>query len=553
MLTMNQFLIVYKDKKKKRRKVKKMTKTKHYPAISLYDTLGKDAVSYILNHIEAKCVFVGDEKKLEDILSILDELRFLEVIVTFEGSGWKIVLSLYRILCTVDTVSVKSGRGFEYSNEKNLRSPAKDIATINYTSGTTGNPKGAVLSHENVTTLALGIITWFLPLPVNSDDRWFSYLPMAHVFERSVRCILFTIGGQFWFSSGNLVKLLDELAIVQPTVFGTVPRVTNRLYDRIKAAMAESPLKSWLISSAQVAKRNLLDRGIVTRSTWWDYFVLSKLQKLVGGKVHTWVSGAAPLVIDPKVRAFVREVFGCHVIESYGTTENVGCGCATTFVNFTKDDGSVGPPQPWNDVKLASVPDMDYFAEDMCGEICFRGANNMIGYFKEPEMTKEAIDSDGWLHTGDIGRWDELGNLHIFDRKKNIYKLAQGEYISPEKIEGVLAKHPLVEQIFVWGSSYHHFNIAVLVFSKEFLQKKFSTKTSVESLIQNEEVLAWVHDEMEQYGRSEGLKGFEIPKRIILEKIQFTVDNKLLTPTQKAKRPAIYKKYKTQIDDLYCQ
>jgi len=246
---------------------------------------------------------------------------------------------------------------------------------------------------------------------------------MAHVFERSVRCIIFTIGGQFWFSSGNLLKLLDELAIVQPTVFGTVPRVTNRLYDRIKAAMAESPYKSWLISSAQIAKRNLLDRGIVTRSTWWDYFVLSKLQNLVGGKVHTWVSGAAPL--DPKVRAFVREIFGCHVIESYGTTENVGCGCATTFVNFTKDDGSVGPPQPWNDVKLASVPDMDYFAEDMCGEICFRGANNMIGYFKEPELTKEAIDSDGWLHTGDIGRWDEFGNLHIFDRKKNIYKLAQ--------------------------------------------------------------------------------------------------------------------------------
>jgi long-chain acyl-CoA synthetase len=191
-----------------------------------------------------------------------------------------------------------------------------DMATINYTSGTTGNPKGVVLTHKNICTVANGISIFSLPAPWNTNDVWYSYLPMAHIFERAVHCVLMSVGGQWWFSSGDIKKLLDELKVVRPTIFGSVPRVMNRLYDKIQATMAESKLKGWLLRSATASKRGRLDNGEVTKDTLWDKFLLKKVQALLGGRIHTWVSGAAPL--NPKVRGFIREIFSCYVIEAYG-------------------------------------------------------------------------------------------------------------------------------------------------------------------------------------------------------------------------------------------
>ena len=191
-----------------------------------------------------------------------------------------------------------------------------DMATINYTSGTTGNPKGVVLSHKNICTVANGILIFSAPEPWGNTDIWFSYLPMAHIFERAVHCVLMSVGAQWWFSSGDIKKLLPELAVVRPTIFGSVPRVMNKIFDKIKATMAESKIKGFLLGAATSSKRERLNKGQVIKDTLWDCLVLKKVQNLLGGRIRTWVSGAAPL--NPKVRGFIREIFSCYVIEAYG-------------------------------------------------------------------------------------------------------------------------------------------------------------------------------------------------------------------------------------------
>ncbi|CAG5113191.1 Oidioi.mRNA.OKI2018_I69.chr2.g7319.t2.cds [Oikopleura dioica] len=508
--------------------------------VSLYDTLGEEAVKFILEQTEAPICFIQDQKKLDLILKVKPE--HLKTIV---------MLREYKTDNTdVNIVSFSDFVGTGDSDDsKNVLPTSSDMATINYTSGTTGNPKGVVLTHKNICTVANGITIFSVPEPWNTNDVWYSYLPMAHIFERAVHCVLMSVGGQWWFSSGDIKKLLDELAVVRPTIFGSVPRVMNRLYDKIQATMAESKLKGWLLGAATASKRGRLDKGQVTKDTLWDKLVLKKVQNLLGGRIHTWVSGAAPL--NPKVRGFIREIFSCYVIEAYGQTENVGCGTGTSFVNYQKEDGCVGPPQPWNEIKLADVPDMEYFGKDGKGEICFRGDNVMQGYYNDPEKTAETIDEDGWLHTGDIGQWMENGTIKIIDRKKHIYKTALGEYIAPEKIEGVYGKHPHIAQMFLWGSSLQATNVAIIVPDEEKFMKEYGKCRTFQEACADPDTAANFLSAINKFAREDGVKGYEVPKAIYLEHELFSIENELLTPTQKAKRPAIQKKYMSIMEKLY--
>ena len=233
---------------------------------------------------------------------------------------------------------------------------------------------------------------------------------------------------------GDMTQVLAELAIVRPTIFGAVPRTLNKLFDKISLKL-NTPVIGSLIRCCMRKKRGYLDRGIVTKTSFWDRLVvLPKIRKVLGGRVHTIVCGAAPL--NPEIRGFVRELFGCYFVEGYGQTENCAAAVGTIFANYCEEDGCIGVPAPWTGVKLVDVPEMKYFAKEGKGEICFRGGNLMKGYYKNPTKTAETIDEEGWLHSGDIGMWSENGQLKIIDRKKNIFKLAQGEYVAPERLEG---------------------------------------------------------------------------------------------------------------------
>jgi len=272
------------------------------------------------------------------------------------------------------------------------------------------------------------------------------------------------------------------------------------------------------------------------------------------------ISGAAPL--PGHVHEFLTAAMGAVVMEGYGMTEN----CANTSLCLAGDmrKGHVGPPMPTSEVKLVDVPEMNYTSEsNNSGEICFRGLVNTIGYYKNEEETNKLLDSDKWLHSGDIGRWNPDGTLSIIDRKKNIFKLSQGEYVAAEKIENFLTKSKYISQLWCYGNSF--LPMLVCVVTPDFTELEPTAKAKgwaagdKLALCASAEAKKFIMEEIEKEAKAAKLKTFEIPKAVFLEgNINelfqgFSVDNDCLTPTFKLKRPQLLKKYQEQIDAMYTE
>ncbi|GMP40292.1 hypothetical protein CsSME_00010793 [Camellia sinensis var. sinensis] len=286
----------------------------------------------------------------------------------------------------------------------------------------------------------------------------------------------------------------------------------------------------------------------------WDRLVFNKIKARLGGRVRFLGSGASPL--SPDVMEFLRVCFGCPVIEGYGMTET---SCVISIMedgdNLT---GHVGAPNPACEIKLVDVPEMSYTSEDQPyprGEICVRGPIVFQGYYKDEVQTREVVDDDAWLHTGDIGLWLPGGRLRIIDRKKNIFKLAQGEYIAPEKIENVYAKCKFVSQCFIYGDSLNSCLVAVVAVDPEVL-KEWADSEGIKyedlgQLCNDPRARAAVLADMDAIGSEAQLRGFEFAKAVTLVLEPFTVENGLLTPTFKVKRPQAKEYFAKAITDMY--
>lgn len=476
------------------------------------------------------------------------------------------------------------------------RPKPEDLCTICYTSGTTGMPKGVMLTHSALVAESSGILS-LAGLGKHADpyctDRHLfklgpdlihlSYLPLSHVYERAVITLVTTIGACVGFFSEDITKIVDDAVALKPTLFITVPRLLNKLYDKILSGIQE---KSWIerkmFAVAYNAKlQNLRNSGSFTH-WFWDRLVFKKIRMRLGGEVGAMITGSAPC--SSKVLEFVRICFSCEVYEGYGQTET--CAASTLTVRGDWSSGQIGVPTPSVEVKLVSIPDMGYISRPSSpiegstgegkpnsrGEICIRGPSCFIGYYKAPEQTKDALDEDGWVHTGDVGEWDDRGRLVIIDRKKNIFKLAQGEYISPEKIENIISRNPMIQQAFVEGNSLKASLICVIVPEWDAIRSKIKQeinetaskglpigdlelmeKSSDDELLHNEMVKKWILTEIKSYGKtgSQELKGFEIPRDLYMEKEPFSIDNGLLTATFKLKRHEAKKKYASEIEKMY--
>jgi len=503
---------------------------------SLYDTLGEQAVQYICQQTEMKLIIVENLQKLKMLFNV--DCSTVKQVVLMNSKPDEEIPTKEGVSVITWAEALKAG---EEGSLNEARPTPDSLATLNYTSGTTGNPKGVMLTHRALMTSGVGIKEFMLcGKPLTPEDVWFSYLPLAHIFERAAHILFMTFGARWAYTGGDMTKVLAELGLVKPTIFGAVPRTLNKLYDKINAKLQEpgcvSGIKGMLLRKGMRSKRALLDQGIVTRDTFWDRKVLKLVQEQLGGRVHTIACGAAP--INPEVKGFIREVTGVYFVEGYGQTENCAAGCGTMFANYCFEDGAIGVPMPYTGIKLADVSEMGYHAKEGKGEICFRGHNVMKGYYKDPEKTAEAIDSEGWLHTGDIGCWTENGQLKIIDRKKHIFKLAQGEYVAPERLEGVYTKSPMVDQMFVYGNSLQSYLVAVIVANEAEYAKLNKDKDALMKAIN-------------AFGKENKLKGFEMIRGCVVETEPFSVENGLLTPTQKAKRPVIQEKYKPALEALY--
>ncbi|KAK6494198.1 long-chain-fatty-acid--CoA ligase 1-like isoform X2 [Huso huso] len=519
-------------------------------SIPLYDTLGAEAIAYIIEKAEISTVICDTPEKAQLLLECASKgVHRMKTIILMDAFDTDLVGRAKKL-----GIEIISLRELESVGKLNRRNPVPpkpdDLALICFTSGTTGNPKGAMLTHANIVSNAAAFIKITeTSYCINSSDTHVSYLPLAHMFERLVQFVILCHGARIGFFQGDIRLLMDDLKTLQPTLFPVVPRLLNRMFDRI-FGQANTPLKRWLLDFATKRKEAELKSGIVRNDSVWDKLIFSKVQASLGGKVRLMVTGAAP--VSPTVLSFLRAALGCQFYEGYGQTECTA-GCTMTLPgDWTA--GHVGPPLPCCTVKLVDVAEMNYFASKGEGEVCVKGPNVFKGYLKDPEKTAEALDEDGWLHTGDIGKWLLNGTLKIIDRKKHIFKLAQGEYIAPEKIENIYIRSDPVAQVFVHGDSLQACLVAITVPDPEVLPswaKKRGFEGSFTELCSNKEVKNAILEDMVKLGKEAGLKSFEQIKDIALHPEMFSIQNGLLTPTLKTKRGDLRNYFREQIDGLY--
>ncbi|KAM7111284.1 long-chain-fatty-acid--CoA ligase 1 isoform 3-T8 [Molossus nigricans] len=519
--------------------------------VPLYDTLGAEAITYIVNKAELSLVFVDKPEKANLLLDGVENKLTpgLKIIVLMDSYGSDLLERGKK--CGVEITSMKAMEDLGRANRKKPKPPAPgDLAVICFTSGTTGNPKGAMITHGNIVSDSSAFVKMTQSvLGLNASDTHISFLPLAHMYEQLMQFVMLCHGAKIGFFQGDIRLLMDDLKTLQPTIFPVVPRLLNRMFDRI-FGQANTTLKRWLLDFASKRKEAELRSGIIRNNSLWDKLIFRKIQANLGGKVRLMVTGAAP--VSATVLTFLRAALGCQFYEGYGQTECTA-GCSLTIPgDWTA--GHVGAPMPCNLVKLVDVEDMNYLAAKGEGEVCVKGPNVFQGYLKDPAKTAEALDKDGWLHTGDIGKWLPNGTLKIVDRKKHLFKLAQGEYIAPEKIENVYLRSEPVAQVFVHGESLQSFLIAIVVPDVETLGRwaqKRGVDGSFEELCRNKDVKKAILEDMVRLGKEAGLKTFEQVKGIALHSELFSVDNGLLTPTMKAKRPELRNYFRSQIDELY--
>nr|XP_046263078.1 long-chain-fatty-acid--CoA ligase 1-like isoform X4 [Scatophagus argus] len=520
-------------------------------SVPLYDTLGTEAISYIIDKASVSTIVCDVADKVDLILSCVNgKGHSVKTIVLMETPSAELVSRGQQAGIHILSLQEMEAIGKAHHHQPVPPRP-EDMAVVCFTSGTTGNPKGAMLTHKNIVSNCSAFIKMTESYGQTSpEDVMLSFLPLAHMFERVVEGVMLVHGARIGYFQGDIRLLSDDLTTLKPTVFPVVPRLLNRMYDKI-FGQANSSVKRWLLGFAYRRKEAEMKKGIVRRDSIWDRLIFRKVQTSLGGRVRIMITGAAP--ISPPVLTFLRAAVGCQFYEGYGQTECTA-GCTLTMPGDWSA-GHVGAPLPCNSVKLVDVPEMNYLAVNGEGEVCVKGPNVFKGYLKDPEKTLEAIDADGWLHTGDIGKWLPNGTLKIVDRKKHIFKLAQGEYIAPEKIENIYTRSDAVAQVFVHGDSLQACLVAVVVPDPDFLsgwaKRTLGLEGSYQELCGKSEVKAAILEDMVRLGKEGGLKSFEQVKAIYIHTELFAVENGLLTPTLKAKRNEMRQHFRSQIDELY--
>ena len=542
--------------------------------VTLYDTLGVNAIEFILNQTELISVLI-ESNVLEKIckLKIENKLGKLKnlIIASNKEENEEIIEKNIEKCKELGFIVYKYEDflklGKENLNDEKIRNSLKKstpetYTTFCYTSGTTGNPKGAMIKNRSLLNSVYAVDP--IGRTVKNTDIYYSFLPLAHIMEQIIFAAVLYYSAQYGFYSGNPKRIIQDCQILHPTFFCCVPRILTRIYDEInkKISLMKYPLKNIIQEAIKQKLKNYENYGILTHILY-DKLIFSKFRNILGGNLEWILVGSAPM--EKNIINFLRIAFSIPITEGYGQTEDCA-GVLLANVNDTSC-GHLGGINTPCELKLIDVPDLDYYSNNYNeetkliepkGEICIRGILVFDGYYKEIEKTKEILDEDGWLHSGDIGViLTNHGNaVKVIDRVKNIFKLSQGEYIAPEKIQNLLGESKYISQVYIHGESLFSFLVAVVVPEKSECEKFLnsigvSCNGNVEKYFDNVLLKKQILKDMEEIGKKNDLKGFEMVKQIYITSEPFTIENNLLTPTLKIKSNEVRKKYAKEIAEMY--
>ncbi len=501
--------------------------------LPLYPTLAEADLKYILKDSGAKVVFVATDELYLKIISVKDDCPELKYIFSYEEINREGVSNWSKLKEMGDASDMEQIVKYR----ENVM--PDDILTLIYTSGTTGNPKGVMLTHDNL----VSNFKSSNPLIPEGSHIALSFLPLSHIFERMVVYMYLSKGVSIFYAE-SIEKISDNLKEVKPHMFTTVPRLLEKVFDKIVAKGSELKgiKKALFFWALNLGLRYEYDG----KNGWWYEFQLSIANKLIfskwrealGGNILAICSGGAALQ-ERLARVFWAAKI--PVLQGYGLTETSPVVAVNGIDKGMRWFGTVGPTIPGVEVKIA---------ED--GEILARGPNIMKGYYNNIEATKEVIDEEGWFHTGDIGEWVEGRYLKITDRKKEIFKTAGGKYIAPQIIENKFKESKFIEQIMVIGEN-RRFPAAIIIPAFAHLRDWCAIKgidyTDNASMIKDERVIQRIQREVNEYNATLG--HWEQIKKIFLLPREFTIDEGELTPKLSMKRKAILIKYADKIEEIY--
>jgi long-chain acyl-CoA synthetase len=500
--------------------------------VPIYPTISESDYKYILKHAEVKFVFVSGKELLDKIQHILHEIPSIEGVYSF------------RKIDEVKHLDELIGLGKSNPLPEQLKQiqdeiQPVDIATLIYTSGTTGNPKGVMLSHRNIISNLLALYHIF---PVDETSRCISYLPVSHVYERTNIYIYHYLGVSMYYAE-NMGTIADNLKEIQPHILTTVPRLLEKVYDKIiikgkKLSFLKKSIFFWAVN---------LGLHYDVQGKGWLYkqqlavankLVFSKWREGLGGNMRVIVSGEAAL--QPRL-AKIFTAAQIPVLEGYGLTETSPVIAVNTFDPDGCKFGTVGKPILGVEVKIAGDE-----------EILCKGPNVMLGYYKETEMTRQAIDEEGWFHTGDLGRIEPKGHLKITGRKKALFKTAMGKYISPEHIENLLVESPFIDAALVIGEN-QKFAAALIApdFNqlKSYCAEKNIAYSSDKEMVLHPEVKKRYHKEIHDFNKKLG--SYEQIRKYELMDAEWSIQSGELTANLKLRRNYICNKYKPVIEKLF--
>jgi long-chain acyl-CoA synthetase len=508
--------------------------------VPMFSTLTSAQVEYIVRDSGAKILCVSSERQLQKIKDWDANVPTnLQHIVIFDDLQDDSVRTFDQV-CELGQQVENGDQAYQQASDA---VEPDDLASIIYTSGTTGDPKGAMLTHSNFMSnvqAATGVVT------ITPDDIFLSFLPLSHVFERMGGHYLPLSSGATIAYAESLFTIRQDMQDVRPTIMMSVPRLYEGMHERILRSVKEgSPTKQkifhWSVGvgskvSQAIQQKKKPSPILSLKASVANKLVFEKLKAVTGGRLRFFVSGGAPL---SKAIAEFFHAAGILILEGYGLTETSPVICVNRPNQWKF--GTVGPMIPGIEMKIA---------ED--GEILSRGPHIMQGYFNKPSDTAEAIDPDGWFHTGDIGEVDEEGFLTITDRKKNILVLSNGKNVAPQPIENQLKQSPYISEIMLLGDQRSTVS-ALIVPSfdelKEFAAEQQLEAEDIPALLQTQEVQRLIRSEINQY--SADFADFERVRRFTLVAEEFSEKSEEMTPTLKLKRSVVMENHKAAIDQMY--